>query len=514
MVWYDPLSPQCQCAKLRGRRRKGAPPARPVVGVGADGVSEAVVLVPTQTVGDQITLTLMNDQGQPSGSRDQDGALGNLGDTTFSQNQVTVTSQSTNNGPYAFAVYRAPIDFARPSGGSFMSGQCGSVNNTDDQLACRQVSIQIQDSGANQGVALPVTILRPPVIMIHGLWSNWQAWNSFSPLVTGPMNADPRFYVGRVDYGSALIGASIISSTPIYPSYTKATAASLGFSYNASIVFPQITQWIGNFKNGQNPGNMPVAAVQADIVAHSMGGDITRMMPLQSNFLEDNNFKQGNIHKLITIDTPHLGSPLAINMLSPTETGGCLSGKLAKDGDFAFSSVTLAGAGSVSGAMADLEGEGITSNPQVDPQLSQALQLIARNGSHPLPTALVSGVYTDFASLDGPGKALIIRNVLCPHDPLAQKLTSTGWPAIFNISGDPNSGNNDAVVSETSQLNALDPGASFDQLFQALVHSASIEHLGFAPPSVLDPDAGVATWVIQLLNTPVNQAGAFTPLNP
>jgi hypothetical protein len=75
-----------------------------------------------------------------------------------------------------------------------MSGTCGNASNTDDQLACRSVSIQIQDvSNTNTPTEmLPVVIVRPPLALIHGLWDNAKAWDNFSPLVS-QSTADQRF---------------------------------------------------------------------------------------------------------------------------------------------------------------------------------------------------------------------------------------------------------------------------------------------------------------------------------
>lgn len=54
-----------------------------------------------------------------------------------------------------------------------------------------------------------------------------------------------------------------------------------------------------------------MAVVQADVVAHSMGGDIARVMPTVTGFANQTNYGLGPVHKLITIGTPHQGSPLA-----------------------------------------------------------------------------------------------------------------------------------------------------------------------------------------------------------
>lgn len=507
---------------------------RPVKAVAADGVTEAVIRIPTQNAGDQFTITLFSDQAAQSDSPSQDGALGNPGDTSFTQSQITVTAEnvtvtaadgSTSQVPFAFAVYHAPIDFVRePSPGSYLSGMCpfhsgptgfsatatslappgptaaiGNNTQTDDQLACRMVTLQIQDLSQNTTSNVPVAILRPPVVMIHGLWDNWKTWNNFNPLVQGPNNVDKRFSIGRVSY-DAPIGPLIVDSDPPYHAIVSAFAESnsLGFAFNAVLVQQQTDGWIGRFEDGENPMHLPAAAVQADIVAHSMGGVIARTMALQTTFLGNSTYDQGTIHKLITIDTPHLGSQLAPLLLSPGEEVGCVEDLLSLDGKFVFNTVELAGFSQpISGAMQDL-------TPG-----SQALSSVASSNSHQLPTALIAGVYTQFASLT-PTNSFIGGVCSLAQDPLARDLTPTGWPAIF--SGE----NNDAIVSETSQLNGL----ISPLVFQNRVHSPGTEHLGFSPPSVLDPDflSGVPSTVISLLNTPVNFTSStstpFVFINP
>lgn len=63
---------------------------------------------------------------------------------------------------------------------------------------------------------------------------------------------------------------------------------------------------LAQFKSEKN-----VAAVQFDIVGHSMGGLVTRAFALQKSYLSDANYHEGIVHKLITIDTPHEGSAFA-----------------------------------------------------------------------------------------------------------------------------------------------------------------------------------------------------------
>jgi len=482
---------------------------RLVQGVVADGVTEVVVSIPAQSA-DQFSITLINDQGQPSISANEDGALGNTGDTQFSQNQVTVTAGSANGAYYAFAVYRAPIDFARQgTSGGFQPGTCGAVSKTDDQLACRSVSLQIQDISTNAPPqTIPVTVVRPMVSLIHGTWGDPGDWDTFSPLVVGKGSYDPRFSVFPVNYKRPING-TILATDPVEssPLFTP-RGNSLGIQYNAPIVLEQIQSQLKPFKSGANPAAVPVAAVQVDVVAHSLGGLIARQMPLLPNFLNAGTFGQGSIHKVITIDTPHLGTPLAIRLLSSSET--CMAQTfLPNVGKFVFNSITTS-YGEIGGAIGDQKGDGVGGS------LSNALMMIKGPGSHPLPTALIAGVYTNFASPQGSlgaGAAFLVCGNNDPPDPLALTLylNSTQWPAIFNNSP------NDAIVPQTSELNGLDPSLGF--LFTGFLHSAGAEKLGFSAPSVLDagsssPFSQIPYQVIALLNTPVNTPGDFNLLNP
>jgi hypothetical protein len=232
--------------------------------------------------------------------------------------------------------------------------------------------------------------------------------------------------------------------------------------------------WIDSFRQANNPLSIPAAAVQADIIAHSMGGDIARTMVLQPTFLGDNTFAQGSIHKLITIDTPHLGTQLAGDLGSSQEKTGCAAGVLAGQKDFVLNSVFFGYLGPVSGAIADL-------TPS-----SPALLSIANQGPRPLLGALIAGVEQNFVA---PGYVAF----RCPTDPvgLADASDST-WSSIMG------SQLNDAIVSEASQLNGL--GASPGLVFTGVIHTPSIgAALGFQGPSVLDPDSktGIPSTVIK-----------------
>lgn len=53
-----------------------------------------------------------------------------------------------------------------------------------------------------------------------------------------------------------------------------------------------------------------LAATQADVVGHSMGGVLARVYAAQPDYRRPENFEAGDIHRLVTICSPHFGSEL------------------------------------------------------------------------------------------------------------------------------------------------------------------------------------------------------------
>jgi len=219
-----------------------------------------------------------------------------------------------------------------------------------------------------------------------------------------------------------------------------------------------------------------------------MGGDITRTFPLVKGFYGKTTFGLGGVHKLITIGTPHWGSPLAIHMVDSDNE--CVRGVLATSSAPSFTSVTFNDGTTVSGAVGDLQGDGFGGS------LSPALLALQDPIPHPLPTALIQGLesQSQLDGLDTSGVAQAIR-ILCSGDYLADHLTSTGWPEIFNQ-------DSDSIVPALSEVAGLSDFTEVD----GVIHSASAELLGFGPPAELDAAGGIPATVTNLLNTPVTNA--------
>jgi len=352
--------------------------------------------------------------------------------------------------------------------------------------------------------------VRPPVLLIHGTWSNPDAMSNF--LVTSNGTDDPRFFVRPLDYSRPLKD-TVVATAPNYPTpFAKIKGNSLGFRYNVDDIKAQISEHLFEFKTGINPISAPVAGIQVDIVAHSLGGDITLFLassPLNSGaYVRDDNFGQGDVHKMISIDTPYLGSPLATQLLQGYFGGtsnDCISTALALMGEFSLANVTFATLPPASGAVYDLRGDGLGYGMSLD--LVQITNPLFISPHPPLPTALIAA-YTNTSNLSSVSANLLAANIVyyCgtyAGNPLALNLTTTGWPNVFD------GALNDAIVPLNSQLNRMNGLSTTNilsgSLFPGYIHTTGITHLGFNPPTVLDAGS-VPAQVIALLNTPVTSA--------
>ena len=425
-----------------------------VLGATADGTTQVVLRIPAANAGQTFTITVINDQGQTSTSVPNDGGVVALGaNLNTLASSLTVNAVSTRQGAEAFAIYRGPVNFSR--------------GIQDDDLTTRSVSLSAASTSGTTSTA--VTVARPPVVLVHGLWGDASSFDNFTPLIT-----DINFSISYAVYDSPITG--ITNTVPTFSSSIESTidANSLGFAYNAPGVLRQINNFIAAYRTTAN-----VAGVKADIVTHSMGGDIARTSFLLKNFLANNTFGAGPINKLITVATPHLGTPVAADML--TNSNSCVRNTLAGYGDIALQLVTFSGQ-TAHGAVFDLEGNGFGGG------LSTALKNL--KAVQPFPTAYIAGIATS-ANLNGLSclfcNAEALR-ILCSGDPLATDLTAKNWPKIFGQ-------DNDTIVPLDSALNNL-TGVQYS----GVIHTAGLETLDFNGPSVLDAASNISGEVITLLN--------------
>jgi pimeloyl-ACP methyl ester carboxylesterase len=182
----------------------------------------------------------------------------------FDQGQVTsavLATQAAGALQYGFSFLKAPESFG-------------------DTADSRDVELEFSftpniGNGNTTKFKAKTKIVRPPVVLVHGVWSSAGAWgsdykkeNAFRTTVAG-------------DY-SATNGAS--------------------FSTN----FPRIQDFVSRaLKASRDKG---YAVTQADVMGHSMGGLLTRLYIGSDKFKRPDNFGQGDVRRLISLDSPHSGS--------------------------------------------------------------------------------------------------------------------------------------------------------------------------------------------------------------
>ena len=177
-----------------------------------------------------------------------------------------VSTQAAGSYDYGFSNYLAPNGYG-----------------AGDTSSSRQVQVQFAfaPAGSNTNTTIipaTLTVIRPPLLLIHGLWSSSAAW------AAGVWGSGPNNLVYAADY-----------------QFTNAAS----FSVN----YPTVQNWVASTL--QQARVMGYAATQADVVGHSMGGDLTRLYAGSSQFIRNNNYNMGDVHRLVTLDTPHAGASLA-----------------------------------------------------------------------------------------------------------------------------------------------------------------------------------------------------------
>ncbi len=242
---------------------------RLIVGLAGDGVT--CVLVRAEVGGPgSVEFRVSDENGSPAD-------VGTLS-TPGGREHVTTLSVSTvelaDGRHMAFAVLTAPEDFVRAP--------------ADENLVERPINIDMTFTPDGGSVEITATrqidLVRPPVMLLHGLWSDRDTW-------TWALVNDPRFTVCRQDYR---------------PYHADHFVSNVRFA-----------RW-GVARAVEMLREQGIAATQADVFGHSMGGLLSRMYigNINAYYIRNDNFGEGDIHKLITVDTPHLGSPLAVILMA------------------------------------------------------------------------------------------------------------------------------------------------------------------------------------------------------
>ncbi|HRQ64116.1 MAG TPA: alpha/beta fold hydrolase [Xanthomonadaceae bacterium] len=133
-------------------------------------------------------------------------------------------------------------------------------------------------NGNTTRIRAEATLVRPPRVLVHGIWSNAAAWRNFwihnSPVRTTVV-AD---YEGTNDDS---------------------------FSRNVPTVLTALADAV---EESREKG---YATTQVDVIGHSMGGLLTRLGAQHEDFVRPDNLGEGDVRRLLTLATPHFGSSFA-----------------------------------------------------------------------------------------------------------------------------------------------------------------------------------------------------------
>lgn len=431
--FVDPVPDLLADATITSDETKLAEVGRVVTGIAADGAARVVVRVKPGQPG-TVEFSLVDETGAALPASNFNGSLSQVSDDVGSSSVSVEAKDVQDVGPMAFAAYHAPMDFAT------------SPNSVEAGRSDRQVFIKVKlttSSDETVESTESLKIVRPPVVLVHGLWGSENSWDGFD------LTTNPNLFVRRVNF--------------------RGTSAA-GVPVNAPKILTDIQLFIGEYKTGTQ-----VAAVGADLVTHSMGGLIARMLPVfSSSFLRDDNFLQGDVHKLINIGTPHFGSELAERLRTKKNRSVCR---------FIFNSKNTP---IDRGAIDDLSPgsdalkviNGFPSRILMHNNVGIASELQKQvNSTHPRITALQS--------------FFVCGEILPPG----------GFDELFNDASD-------LLVSATSQRAGLSPSSgavsNFPPMGPNLIHTRADGLFDVMDGEAELESPAVSSQVIQLLNLPMN----------
>jgi len=254
------------------------PASHTAISLAADGAA-AVVVVYRSNSNAPVTFVLTAPAALgPFGSLSQFDQNYDLSPNPGTVQNVTVSAPPSpdSDGNYTFlALLWAPSQMPVPPSVTAFPSVNLTVTATQPPLVAQSASI---------------LLLPPPLLLVHGIWSSAdQAWpleEGFRPWIG---LSYPHQLIYPVDYGS--ISYKAFNDVDIQKILLRRINDSLVMAIRAGM-----------------------AVRRVDVVAHSMGGLVARYF-LSQNPSTTNTYLPANpFHKLITIGTPHFGSPLLASL--------------------------------------------------------------------------------------------------------------------------------------------------------------------------------------------------------
>ena len=246
-------------------------PGQATGGLAADGVTRLLVRVDVSSPGTVDFVVRGTSSSDVSGV----GWLAAPGATSGTADYTAPVVALAGGRHVAFAVLHAPREFTE-----------STTQSPDDNYHLATVSATFHPAGGGGATSASreLAVVRPPVVLMHGLWSSAVgAWANSS----WPLFYDSRFYWVPGDY---------------------CRTNDRRFESNVVEAWHWTRTALERFRKDNG-----VAATQVDYIGHSMGGILGRMYAanVHGDYFRDNNYGAGDFRKLITVDTPHWGSPVA-----------------------------------------------------------------------------------------------------------------------------------------------------------------------------------------------------------
>ncbi|MES2774159.1 MAG: hypothetical protein V4722_08240 [Bacteroidota bacterium] len=259
-------------------------------GVAADGVSRLYIKITADTSLPNIKkaeLTVMDYLDKPANLK---GKVRKVENFNFKYSDQANTGASN----YAVDSVLFPVEKMRFWYISPEDYNAGSAlaELTDERIETVKIVLTFSND-TKDSTELDIRIVRPPLVMVHGLASGPEAWNNFHNY-NGKFISSPVFKHKRALKLSGRASFKENASHLIDPDDEN----SLQFSIN------QLRE-------------KGYASNQVDYVCHSMGGMMLRAAIEYQNdkFINGpqnyRNYAKGLVHKMITINTPHNSSPVA-----------------------------------------------------------------------------------------------------------------------------------------------------------------------------------------------------------
>ncbi len=251
---YDPLDPTSPNPDPLVRASCGGLPAEKVA---ADGVTRLLFRLRSGMVG-KGCVRVISDAPPRQGS------------TTPMDD---IPTEAADGDQWVFSTYLAPDDYEEIS--------------TSSRTVELEVAFTPRDAGGGYIFTnttlyrTTLTIRRPPVVLLHGVWSDASTW---AAAFRSPLPADG----WHIEAGN-------------YPN-------DQGFTESAARVGAILREAVANLRRER------VAVSQTDVVAHSMGSLVTREWMRDTGYRRPDNLDAGDVRKLVSLHSPHQGSQFA-NML-------------------------------------------------------------------------------------------------------------------------------------------------------------------------------------------------------